>query len=737
MGAFHLHTFPRQRANRNRPVSCQPSYARLYGDRLPRREAATLRSHSVCVNPQAVACIAIIFILLLSSRVPAAAQERTLRADPVTVKAQRALRDIGAQKTLLDTSALRENITNSLADVLSQNSSIFIKSYGRGTLATASFRGAAPSHTQVTWNGLKINSPMLGMVDFSLIPSYLIDDAALYHGASSVGVTVGGLGGAVSLGTRPAREEGFGLRYIQGISSFDTYDEFLRLTWGNRKWQSSTRFYYVSSDNDFKYTNYRKKVYEKDGNGQVTGFSYPVERNRNGEYRDLHIVQELFCDTGNGSRWGVSVWYLNSRRGIPMLNVDYKTDSRSRNRQDEQTLRSVASWDRIRQNLKLSARAGYTYTDMGYRYLGDPGGEAPLVEMIRSRSYVNTFYGEFGADYYLGEKWLFIAKATANQHFVQSSDRTVTNSSGGLATVGYDKARFELSGLVGVKYRPSERFGVGADLRGELYGHKTTPLIPALFADFLISRKGNVLFKASAARNYRYPTLNDLYFMPGGNDTLQTERGWTCDAGVEFTLGDLRLEQCRVGFRGEVTAYNSWIDNWIVWLPTFKGFWSPVNVRKVHAYGLEAKARFAANLGRQWRIGLDGNFAITRSINHGDPQSWADESIGRQLVYIPVYSGAVTGTLSWRSWTLLYKWSYYSERYTTSSNETTLPTGVLAPYFMNDISLEKRFSFPWAELSVKAVVNNLFNEEYESVLSRPMARRNYGLFIGLSPRWGK
>lgn len=658
-----------------------------------------------------------------------------LRADPVTVRAQRALRDVGAQKTPLDTSALRESITNSLADVLSQNSSIFIKSYGRGTLATASLRGTAPSHTQVTWNGMKLNSPMLGMVDFSLIPSYLIDDASVYHGACSVGVTGGGLGGAVTLGTRPMQEEGFGLRYVQGISSFDTYDEFLRFTWGNRKWHTSTRVYYVSSENDFKYTNYRKKVYEKDGNGQITGFSYPVERNRNGEYRDFHVVQDLFYNAGNGNRWGLSLWYLKSRRGIPMLNVDYKTDSRSKNRQDEQTLRAVATWDRLRDNLKLSARAGYTYTDMGYHYWGDPGGGEPLVEMIRSRSYVNTVYGEFGADYYLGMKWLFTAKVTADQNFVRSSDRTVTNPSGGQATVGYDEARLELSGFVGVKYRPTERLGVGIDLREELWGRNATPLIPAAFADLLISRKGNVLLKASVARNYRYPTLNDLYFMPGGNDTLRTERGWTYDAGVEFTLGDIRLENNKVGFKGEVTAYNSWIDDWIGWLPTFKGFWSPVNVRKVHAYGLEVKGRFAADLGR-WHIGLDGNFAITHSVNHGDPQSWADESIGKQLVYIPVYSAAATGTLSWRSWTLLYKWNYYSERYTTSSNETATRLGVLAPYYMNDVSVEKRLSFRWAELSVKATVNNIFNEEYESVLSRPMARRNYGFFISITPRWG-
>ncbi len=33
-------------------------------------------------------------------------------------------------------------------------------------MATASMRGTAPSHTKVTWNGMSLNSPMLGMVDF-------------------------------------------------------------------------------------------------------------------------------------------------------------------------------------------------------------------------------------------------------------------------------------------------------------------------------------------------------------------------------------------------------------------------------------------------------------------------------------------------------------------------------------------------------------------------------------------
>ena len=91
-------------------------------------------------------------------------------------------------------------------------------------------------------------------------------------------------------------------------------------------------------------------------------------------------------------------------------------------------------------------------------------------------------------------------------------------------------------------------------------------------------------------------------------------------------------------------------------------------------------------------------------------------------------------TLSWRDWTFLYKWCYYSERYTMSSNDVTL-TGKLPPYFMSNITLEKGLSFKWADISLKGIVNNLFDEEYLSVLSRPMPGINFEIFVGITPKF--
>ena len=102
----------------------------------------------------------------------------------VTVVGHRPMKEIGVQKTKFDSLALKENIALSMADILTFNSSVFVKSYGRATLSTVAFRGTSPSHTQVTWNGMRINNPMLGMTDFSTIPSYFIDNASLLHGMS-------------------------------------------------------------------------------------------------------------------------------------------------------------------------------------------------------------------------------------------------------------------------------------------------------------------------------------------------------------------------------------------------------------------------------------------------------------------------------------------------------------------------------------------------------------------------
>ncbi len=668
-----------------------------------------------------------IFALLVTAI--AVAEERTVAIREITVIGHRPMKEMGMQQTKLDSVALKENVSLSMADVLTFNSSIFVKNYGRATLSTVAFRGTSPSHTQVSWNGMKINNPMLGMTDFSMIPSYFIDDASLLHGTSSVSETGGGLGGAVKLMTRPAENRGFGLQYIQGIGSFKTFDEFLRLTYGDDHWQVSTRAVYSSSPNDYKYRNHDKKenIYDEDMN--IIGQYYPVERNRSGSFKDLHILQEVYYNTLKGDRFGLNAWYINSNRELAMLTVDHGDDMDFDNRQRENTFRGVLSWDHLRSNWKVAARAGYIYTWMAYDYKRDLG-NGTMAHMTRSRSKINTIYGQLDGEYYIGKKWLFTANLSLHQHFVESRDKNIVLQQGGNGIVGYRKARPELSGSVSAKWRPIDRFGVSVVLREEMFGKEWTPIIPALFIDGVLSKRGNIVAKASVSRNFRFPTLNDLYFLPGGNPDLKKESGWTYDAGVSFAVGQDGL----YSLSGSANWFESFVKDWIIWLPTTKGFFSPDNIKDVHAYGVELKGNMVVNFAKEWQLGLDGTFSWTPSINRGEKRTPADQSVGKQLPYVPEYSAAVTGRLSWRRWSFLYKWNYYSERFTMSSNDISL-SGKLPKYFMSNISLEKILEFNWAELSLKGTINNLFNEEYVSVLSRPMPGINFEIFIGIRPKW--
>lgn len=652
-----------------------------------------------------------------------------LNLPEISIYSERPMKEIGVQQTRLDSVVLIENIALSVADILTFNTPIFVKNYGRATLSTVAFRGTSASHTQVSWNGMKINNPMLGMTDFSMIPSYFIDDAVLLHGTSSVNEIGGGLGGSVKLSTKPLKTEGFGLQYIQGIGSFKTFDEFLRLTYGSEHWQTSTRVVYSSSPNDYKYRNHDKKENVYDENMNIIDQYYPIEKNRSGAFKDFHLLQEAYYDTKKGDKFGFNAWYINSNRELAMLTVDYGDDTDFENRQRENTFRSVVSWDHLKEKWKLGAKAGYIYTWMAYDYKRDLG-NGIMANMTESRSEINTFYGQVESDYYVGDKWLFTANVAAHQHFVESRDKNIVQQDGNKAVVGYHKGRVELTSSISAKWRPIDRLGMSVVIREEMVGEEWTPIIPAFFIDGVISKKGDVVAKASVSRNFRFPTLNDLYFMPGGNPDLKKESGWTYDAGLSFAVG----KEGRYSLSGSANWFESFIHDWIIWLPTTKGFFSPDNIKDVHAYGIEMKGDLDVALSKDWNLGLNGTLSWTPSINEGEPRSPADQSVGKQLPYVPEYSSTVTGRLTWKTWSFLYKWCYYSERYTMSSNDISL-TGKLPQYFMSNISLEKMLSCKWADFSIKGAVNNLFNEEYLSVLSRPMPGINFEIFLGITPKW--
>jgi len=613
--------------------------------------------------------------------------------------------EAGVKETFLDTAILKDKASLSLSDLLSENTSVFIKSNGRGAMATASFRGTASSHTQVSWNGISVNSPMLGMVDFSLIPVYIIDELSLKHGAASLSDRGGGIGGSINLENRPDWGEKTELRYIQGVGSYQTFDEFLQVGIGQGRIRSKTRLYHNSSRNEYTFINRGIGNLDPES-GEVVN---PLDTNVNAAYLRYGVVQELYFRPRSSHMLSIIYWGQYAERAIPWPTSYEGPENANLNQQEHGDHKVVARWKYYTPVGSFMLRSGYAGKQMDYYQLRQiPGlGLAPDVWSVsRQNSFLNTL----AWDYEPVKDLSIEAKLDMNHLDVNTRD-TVSG-------VGYHEQRGEVALFGAVRKSFGERLNLNLMLRQEWIDGERVPFIPFLGFDYRLLRGEDLVIKGSLVRNYHQPTLNDLYWQPNGNPDLLPEKGFTLEAGMEYQkkAGLLQLDF-------GLTGYRSSIKNWIMWIPSSRMNLEPINIKEVLSTGLEFDLGLRGKF-RKFRYRFSGTYAYTRSVNHGDPLVWGDDSYGKQLVYIPLHSGNLMLNLGFGNFFFTYQYNAYSERFTTSSNDLSRRDW-LYPYFMNDVALGGDILLGKLGFTAELKIYNIFNETYHSVLYRPMPGRNF------------
>lgn len=638
-------------------------------------------------------------------------RDSVFRINPVEVTADRIFmaERAGMKETEIDTSVLRGKIHLSLSELLSENTSVFIKDHGRGALATASFRGTAASHTRVTWNGININSPMAGMVDFSLIPVWIIDGLDLKHGASSLAEQGGGIGGSIQLHNSAGWGQGTGFSYLQGIGSYGTFDEFVHISAGKGKIRLKTRLYHNRSANDYPFIN--RSIASLD---PVTGkLVHPLDTNRNADYTRFGLLQEVYWRPLPDHIFSIRYWGQNAERTIPNPTSYEGPEDDNLNNQEDTDHRVVGEWKYYHREARLRFRSGYTLKQLDYTRMNlVPGlGSVPVIRSeSRQRSLLNSLSlsGETAGGFQLE------GTLDVDFHDVVSLD-SVSGS-------GYGRQRAETSLFLAVRRNFADRLNLNLMLRQDVVDRTPAPFTPYMGFDLRLWKGRDLVLKGNVARIHHYPDLNDLYWQPGGNPELLPEEGFSIESGLEYT--SIREQQ---KLSGEISFFRSDIDHWIIWLPSYRGYWEARNIRRVLAYGMEADLKFSGTIRRvDYRVA--GGYALTRSVNFGDPVVWGDESYGKQLVYIPVHSGNLLVDLRYRRWFVTYQYNAYSERFTTSSNDPARRDR-LYPYLMNDLVLGKEVRIGTIGMTAEVKVFNLFNEQYHTVLYRPMPGRNYHLVV--------
>ncbi len=620
--------------------------------------------------------------------------------------------EAGMKATKVDSLVLTEKINLSLSELLSENTSVFIKSHGRGALATASFRGTAPSHTQVSWNGININSPMSGMVDFSLIPVYIIDDLNLKHGSASIADQSGGLGGAINIESKVNWNEKIFAKYLQGVGSYKTFDEFLAIGGGCKNFKIKTRLYHNFSENNYTFKNYGIGNIDSEKN-EITN---PVDRNRNADFTKYGILQEVYYRSNYKNVFSVKYWGQRANRTIPRATSYEGPNNSNLNNQTDSDHKIVLDWKHFSEHAKWIFRTGYSQQKSDYVLKNHVPGFG-LLPAIYSESKQQSSLNSALFNYNISNKLSLESSIDFNYHYVVSSDS--------VKKTGYESQRHELSVFFAIRRNFANRLNLNLMFRQDWVDDGFVPFVPFLGFDYRIFKDANFLLKGNIAKIHHIPSLNALYWQPNGNPDLLPEEGISAELGVEYQK-DIGQQV----FNTEITAYRSDISSWIIWLPSYQGPWEALNVKRVLSRGVECNASLKGKIN-EISYHIAGNYAYTSSINYGDPLVWGDESYGKQLVYIPLHSGNAFINLTYKGFYLTYQHNSYSERFTTSSNNITRREW-LYPYFMNDLYFGKTLQIKKMKLSAEFKIYNLFNETYRSVLYRPMPGRNYMLILMLS-----
>jgi iron complex outermembrane receptor protein len=570
--------------------------------------------------------------------------------------------------------------SGTLTDMLGQNGMLFLKSYGGGNLSTTTIRGASASQTPVMWNGINLQSPTNGNVDLSLMPAILCDYVSVQNGGGSAGWGSGAIGGVIQTGNAAEFGKGYRVHYAGLAGSFGQLENGLKLGYSNERFSANVRAYRQTAQNNFTYRNSAWSGLPKD---TITNSDF-LQEGIYGEFaaRSKSDQHHLY----------VRGWYQNSDRGIPPTMLE----SASTTRQKDEFFRGMIDF-RISKEKYFVQLKSAIYTEFMDFY---PGYNQPN-SLTHSISFVN----EADLLYRFNKK---VSVSTGVNYTRSKADVTQY-----VPVTTQDRA----SVFAGINFLAFENLDFALTLRDELVTGKFTPLVGSFGVEWW--KYKFLTLRTSISRNYRIPTFNDLYWVPGGNRDLLPEDSWNEDLSA-----DVHFDWKKIKFSYIVTAYNRNTENWILWQPG-PGYWSPVNLLSVWSRGVEhrLKVKWTKN---KFNITFLGGYDYVRATNEKS-KAVNDVSVGKQLMYLPAnhFFGMIQFT--YHNFYLAYNHQYNGLRFTATDHSTYLPAFDIASLTVGQ-RIDKKNSY----CDIFFRINNLFDKEYQAIAWRPMPGRNFQLGVTIN-----
>ncbi len=564
------------------------------------------------------------------------------------------------------------NSIQTLDEILEQ-SPVYLKNYGNGQLATLSIRGNGASQTQVFWNGFKMNSPTLGQTDLSLIPTFFFTDASInFSGGSSVNGS-GGIGGSVDLSNKLKWKKG--VRGVAGLelASFSNSTSRVGLSFGNNKVFQQLKVYHRKGENNFGFVD-------------VSEINRPIAFQENNKIVQLGAQYELGIKVNKKNLVQGTLLFFNSEREIPpVLGV-----VSNREIQEDQSVKSFVSWKSFQANFTSDFRISFFQEKLDF---------TDSVSNIFSKTTINTYQAQWRTSF----KFL---KAFEVETALGNSLYQATSSG-----FSEEKLRNELGFYTKISETlPKLYYEVFA--RQEFIDSSFSPLMfGGGFAYSPFNKK--VEFRGNIASVFRLPTLNDLYWASGGNELLLPEKAWNSELSIGFRRAKNHTE-----WNTSITGFYNETENWIQWVPTNSGIWSPQNVKRITNTGAEIKVNYQYQK-KIWSLRVQAFYTYTNSLNRA-PASGESKT----PIYIPNHKASGSIRFGFKAMSFQYNQIYNGRVFIDESNSAYMPH-----YYPANISLSYKISFKKQSLLVKGKINNLYNEQFQVVANRPVPGRNYSLDI--------
>ena len=579
-----------------------------------------------------------------------------------------------------------------LASTLATLPGVSVRPYGGGgALQTVSFRGMAAEHTVLIIDNHRINSVQNGQADFGILSRFNLERVEVVRGGHSALYGADAMGGVVRAFTkRPTREPS--LHAAVGIGSAGLLSRELGVSGS------------VSG------LGLMVAVRTEKGNGKYpylyTDGSASTRHERLGADHDMvELSGRLTWMIVPGLDTELSFTGADVDRGVP--GPVLRPDDRGGARLEDESARW--SWSLAWEAAEgLTARMAMSLDATAQRYADptlDLGGQGGLLSTSDLTVYrvspeivhvlAEGVEGVLGVEFLrerlsatdIGDRGRRQWGAWYSLHFTTALGKDLLNE---------------------LRLFPSLRYDRFSD-----FGEAWSPKIGMSIIPFRVLP---LRIRASYGESYRAPTFNELYWIPGGNPSLEPERSTSIDAGLIATLplaGGLRLEAGV--FSGET-------HDRILWLPGPNAIWTPQNVGNVTTRGVELEAAVSV-FDRLLGLSLNSTWTDARKASASLP---GDPTAGNRLIYVPQQTINATVEVHAGPVDLSTQHNWVSFRYTSEANDQLLPS-----YGVTSASAQVRLPIAGSTVTIFGEISNIFNESYEVMPEYPMPLRTFRLSLGV------